>query len=132
MAVDNQIFGIHEKALNVHLRRAEIIAHNLANDTTPGYQAKDINFKLALQEAMTSSTVALNQTHKNHLSLSKRVTEEPYLEYRKPLQHSLDGNTVDSHVEHAAYAENTLRYLANITFMNHRLQTLNMALSAGG
>ncbi len=132
MALNHPIFGIHAQALNIHLRRAEIIAHNLANETTPGYQAKDLDFKLALQEAATVSTVVLNQTHHNHFSVSNRVIEDPAVKYRKPLQHNLDGNTVDSHVEHAAYAENTLRYLANIRFMNHRLQALNMALSVGG
>lgn len=126
----NQIFGIHEQALNVHVRRAELIAHNLANVSTPHYQAKDIDFKAALHEAATSSA-HLNKTHSKHLSVNGSALNDVSLQYRAPLQKSLDGNTVDSHIEHAAYAENTLRYLANVTFMNQRLQTLNMVLSGG-
>ena len=125
MRVENQLFGIHEQALNIHVRRAEIIAHNLANASTPNYQAKDIDFKAALQAG------SLNRTHEKHLPFSGLATDSAPLVHRVPLQQSVDGNTVDSHVEHAAYAENTLRYLANITFMNHRLQALNAVLSGG-
>lgn len=132
MILGNQIFGIHEQALNIHVRRAEMIAHNLANDATPNYRAKDIDFKAALQQTVTVPSAALSQTHKKHLPLSQTTAIDPtHLAYRSPLQHSLDGNTVDSHIEYAAYAENTLRYLANVTFMNHRLQTLNLVLSGG-
>jgi flagellar basal-body rod protein FlgB len=127
----NQIFGVHEQALSVHVRRSEMIAHNLANVSTPHYQAKDIDFKEALQQASNTSSAFLNKTHENHMSLDKLSLNTTPLQYRSPLQRSLDGNTVDSHIEYASYAENTLRYLANITFMNHRLQALNLVLSGG-
>jgi len=135
LGLESQLFGIHEQALNIHVRRAEIIAHNLANVSTPNYQAKDIDFRAALQQTSTTSlkttSTALNRTHEKHLSFSGSDTDTAPLQHRNTLQQSIDGNTVDSHVEHAAYAENTLRYLANITFMNHRLQTLNVVLSGG-
>ncbi|MDB4540021.1 flagellar basal body protein, partial [Saprospiraceae bacterium] len=33
--------GVHEQALNLGVRRAEIIANNLANADTPGFKARD-------------------------------------------------------------------------------------------
>ena len=130
----NQIFGVHEQALNIHVRRAEIIAHNLANAATPHYRAKDLDFKAAIQQVSTTPPTLFSRTHEKHMDLDpstlSALNASP-LQYRSPLQHSLDGNTVDTHIEHAAYAENTLRYLANVTFMNHRLQALNLVLSGG-
>ena len=129
----NNIFGIHEQALTVHVQRAHILAHNLANTSTPDYQPKDINFKLALAQAQDGLLApSLMTTHPQHVGgIGCNDSMHALLETRVSSQPHVGGNTVDSHVEHAAYAENTLRYLANITFMNHRLQALNTVLSGG-
>ena len=44
--------GIHDKALLVRSRRAELLASNIANGDTPGYKARDIDFKAALAQAI--------------------------------------------------------------------------------
>src|SRR3546814_18035666 len=41
MAIDNVTFGIQEQALQVQRRRLELIAANIANADTPGFQARD-------------------------------------------------------------------------------------------
>ena len=42
MANNNDVLGIHAQALAFRARRAEILATNLANADTPGYQARDV------------------------------------------------------------------------------------------
>jgi flagellar basal-body rod protein FlgB len=51
------------------------------------------------------------------------------LKYRVPLAPSLDGNTVDSQQEQAAFADNTVHYQATLTFLSMRLRSLMTALT---
>ena len=48
--------------------------------------------------------------------------------YRNPLQASLDGNTVDSHVEQAEFAENAMMFQASFNFLNSKVKGLMKAL----
>ena len=49
------VFGVHEQGIRIRSKRAEILAGNLANADTPNYQARDIDFKQALQDAQAGS-----------------------------------------------------------------------------
>ena len=59
------------------------------------------------------------------------VAADPtYLKYRVPLAPSLDGNTVDEQLEQSAFAENSVRYQASLTFLNVKLRDLVTAISS--
>ncbi|MDE2263481.1 MAG: flagellar basal body rod protein FlgB, partial [Gammaproteobacteria bacterium] len=47
----NAYLGIQPDALKVYSQRAEVLAANLANADTPGYQARDVDFRAALAAA---------------------------------------------------------------------------------
>ena len=53
------------------------------------------------------------------------------MKYRVPMQSSLDGNTVESDVEQAAFAENALQYRATLRFLDGHIKTLKYALKGG-
>jgi len=55
---------------------------------------------------------------------------DAYLKYRVPLAPALDGNTVDEQLEESAFAENTVRYQASLTFLNVKLHDLQTAISS--
>ena len=55
---------------------------------------------------------------------------ESALKYRVPLAPALDGNTVDEQLEQSAFAENSVRYQATLTFLNLKLRALVDALSS--
>ncbi len=40
--------GVHADALKVQTQRMDVLANNLANVDTPGYKARDIDFRTAL------------------------------------------------------------------------------------
>ena len=42
------LFGIHGAALEVRGQRMGVLASNIANASTPGFKARDIDFKAAL------------------------------------------------------------------------------------
>lgn len=118
--------GIHAKALVVRGRRAEVLASNLANADTPNYKARDIDFKTALQQAQ-SGHVPLKVTHTGHIQPAGTGLYGPLL-YRVPQQPSLDGNTVDTHVEQAEFTRNAVNYQASLTFLGGKLKTLLSAI----
>ena len=99
--------GLQEKALAVRVYRQQVIASNIANADTPGYQAVDIDLSAAMRLA-NGAPLTLNVSAPGHLA---SVAISPYpLTYPVPLQPSADGNTVDMDVERAKFAENALMY----------------------
>ena len=122
----DQAFGVHAQALTLRAERAQVLAANLANADTPGFKARDVDFKQAL-EAAHGLKSPLVTTHAAHVGgLDTDASGE--LRFRVPLQPSLDGNTVDVATEQAAFSENTNRYLASLTFLNGRIRGLMTAL----
>ena len=89
-----------QEALNLRAQRQEILAANIANADTPGYQARDIDFASQLNKVMeqgrvNGSGVALNLTSARHIPAQNMQPPSLDLMFRVPDQPSLDGNTVD-------------------------------------
>ncbi len=119
--------GIHQKALAFRSQRAEILASNIANADTPGYKARDIDFKTAMASADIQSTGSLARTNSKHIQIST-VANTPEVLYRTPNQSSLDGNTVDGLIEKSEFAENALRYQASLTFLGNKFKGMMAAI----
>ena len=129
----DQYVSVHATALDVRARRGELIANNLANADTPGYQARDIDFRQALARASgdkTVSGVTLSTTQAGHIggAASANAAANADLKYRTPLAPALDGNTVDAQIEQASFAENAVRYQATLTFLNAKFRGLLTAI----
>ncbi len=129
----DQYIGVHATALDVRARRTELIANNLANADTPGYKARDIDFRQAMARAAgetPTSGVNLSTTQSGHIggAASADATGNPDLKYRTPLAPALDGNTVDAQLEQSAFAENAVRYQATLTFLNAKFRGLMTAI----
>ena len=122
-------FGIQQQALKVHDQRNGVLAANLANADTPGYKARDIDFRAALAEA-SGSAPEIRRTHDAHLGGSQRSGQQDLL-YRVPMQPAQDGNTVETDRENAAYAENAVRYQAALQFLGGSIDSLVNALRGG-
>jgi len=118
-------FGIHANALMLRGQRARLLASNLANADTPGYKATDIDFQAALRNELKGTT-ALQVTHAAHFPSPGGQGSEAL--YRIPYQPSIDGNTVDTQIEQAAFAENALGYEASLQFLNSRISGLIQAI----
>ena len=124
--------GIHEKAFGVRAKRAELIANNLANSDTPNFKARDIDFRAALKaqaDAADQMNLKMVGTRDGHITAnaSTEYFDQPLL-YRVPMQPSVDGNTVDEHVEHAEFMENALAYQSTFTFLNSKFKGLTSAI----
>lgn len=122
-------FSIHDDALSLRGRRASILASNIANVDTPNYKARDIEFDAMLKRAAGArgDDLALSQTRRDHIGAQAAI-DSAALKYRVPLHPSLDGNTVDAHVEQAEFSENAMRYQASFTFLNSKVNGVIKAL----
>ncbi len=110
MSGSDGIFGIHAAALTVRSQRMAMLASNIANAATPGYKARDLDFRAALDLAKDGAS------------------SDPAIRYRVPLQPSLDGNTVELATEQTAFSENALAYRSSLAFLQSRIGTLTRAL----
>lgn len=125
--------GVSAQALKVQSQRMEVLADNLANVDTPNYKARDIDFKAALAQAgspdalLPLTTTTASQVGGATASGDPAISGA--LKYRVPLAPSLDGNTVDAQMEQAAFADNTVRYQATLTFLSSRLKNLLTAIT---
>jgi flagellar basal-body rod protein FlgB len=124
--------GVHADALKVRGQRTEVLARNLANADTPGYRARDLDFRAALAQAGgADAPVVLKTTHANQIATAIDAGGEttPNLKYRVPLAPALDGNTVDVQMEQANFAENAVRFQATLSFLSARFRGLMTAIT---
>lgn len=121
----------HQTALNLRAARQELLASNIANADTPNYKARDIDFASALQNALagTSPKLPVVQTSPMHFggNTGDSILGSPVM-YRRPVQPSADGNTVDMDVERAQFADNALRYEASVKFAGEGLKEMLAAI----
>ena len=124
----DKVFGIHEQALTLRARRAEVLASNLANADTPGYKARDLDFRQILGQQM-SGGVEMRATRKGHIQPGGGPLSRVELQYRIPRQPSLDGNTVEAEREQVEYSANAVRYQASLRFLEGRIKSLKTAIT---
>ncbi|UUX97549.1 flagellar basal body rod protein FlgB [Aquabacterium sp. J223] len=118
------------QALTLRAERQRLIASNIANADTPGYQAREMDFARALKEATGAATPArqMAAATAGHLQPPAGARSEAELLYARPAQTSLDSNTVDMDRERAAFADNSVKYEATLRFLNGSVRTLMDAI----
>ena len=124
----NEALGTYEAALKIRTKRAEVLASNLANADTPNYKARDFDFQKALSAQLAANNAASpRQSRQNHVHTTKMAAQTA-MAYRVPTQPSVDGNTVDEHLEHAEFMANTLEHQTAFTLLNSRFKGLLSAI----
>ena len=128
----DQEFAFVQSALNLRAQRQELIAANIANADTPNYKARDIDFQSALRSAQGAAggNLAMTRTASAHLGGTTGGHGAGAVQYRTALQPSLDGNTVDSDVERAHFAENALHYQFLLERARGTFRTISQGLEA--
>lgn len=124
----DNLFGMHTQALELWQRRSQVLASNLANADTPGYQARDIDFRKALSAAGgDGAQLAMTADAPGQIDPAAQASTK--LEWRNPTQPSMDGNTVDEQVEQANFASNAVHYQASLAFITAQIRMLRTAIS---
>ena len=125
-----------QEALNLRAQRQEVLASNIANPDTPGYQARDMDFSSELKKVMErgraeGTGVALALTSSRHIPAQAMTAPSADLLYRIPDQPSLDGNTVDMDRERTQFADNSLKYQTGLTVLGGQIRSMQSVLQGG-
>jgi len=116
---DSSIVGV-EKAMQGSLLRQQVLANNIANANTPGFQRSDVNFQAALQQAFSTGSATPGQI--------QQVSFQPQTDASGAMR--VDGNSVDINTEMADLSENTLDYQALESIMGTRMSILKTAIGS--
>jgi flagellar basal-body rod protein FlgB len=130
--LDNALSFQHQ-ALSLRANRQQVLAANIANADTPNYKARDIDFAAALKNAVAgrgNGALEMARSSGRHLGGSGDVGPSTLL-YRKEVQASADGNTVNMDVERSQFAENAIQYEAGVAFITHQLRMMTAAIQTG-
>jgi flagellar basal-body rod protein FlgB len=103
-----------EQYMTLVSTREKLVASNIANADTPGYQTKDIDFESELRRISTGGG-----------PVSPTVSDVPGLRVKS------DGNNVDIDREARLLAENNMRFNIASNLLRGNLKTLRAAISGG-
>ena len=113
------------QALTLRAERQRLLASNIANADTPGYQAREMNFAQALKEATgeVGTPGSLATTQRGHMAPLAGARGESGKEFALQAQTNLDSNGVDMDRERANFADNSVKYEATLRFINGTVRT---------
>ena len=136
MLIDNLLFAdktplVLKKALDFQSERQLLISSNISNMDTPGYKAKDIDFKGALKAALgNGDDLTLRSTHRSHMGPNqdalRGLRAEPFIE---PDAAKSNGNNVNIDKEMMKLAENQISYNATVQMLAKRTSTIRAAIT---
>lgn len=113
----DKALSMHPDALRLRAERTQVLAANIANENTPGFQARDFSFRDRLDSALVSSEDGFGEMDGGELM------------YRAPNHPSRDGNTVELGVEQAEFSQNVSDFQISLAFVNMKLKGLAKAIA---
>ncbi len=127
-------------ALSLRSERQRVIASNIANSDTPGYAARDINFKEAMAAATGHGRTSIPMagaragaaSHSAHIPIAGNSAgpggTPAQLGYTVQTQPAMDNNSVDLDRERANFVDNAVRYESTLRFINGYAKTILSAI----
>lgn len=113
-----------EDRLNLITHSHKLVSNNLANASTPGYQAKDVSFKNYLQASIKEQNVALTTSHGRHLTSDALASATARAEVEEKGPVSLEQ-------EMMKLAKNSVDYQYMVTMLNRKFTNLKLAITEG-
>lgn len=126
----DSLYGGLQNVLDLRQQQQAMTSTNLANQNTPGFKAKYIDFEKTLGQAVYGeSPVAMKTTDTRHMTTGS--VKNPSIEEVEAAPWSLDGNSVNTEKEMARLHSNNLFYSAVTKGVTKRLAMLKYAANNG-
>lgn len=125
-----EALDFQSQALVLRAERQRLIASNIANADTPGYQARDFDFAQALRQATGGGAATGQGIAADVMAERSNGRAAPTLRYATPSQTNLDNNSVDMDRERGVFAENAIRYESTLRFINGNVRTMLDAMKS--
>jgi len=117
------------KYLSLGSFRHKLIGGNIANISTPGYKAEDIDFQKEFARVTTQTNhVAGMLTDQNHIPLGAHETKSPNI--AKTRIENNDLNSVDIDKEASNLAQNELLFTIGAKLLEKKFQALKTAITS--
>lgn len=133
--IDAKIGGLLEAVLDTSSRREALIASNVANVDTPGYQTRDLDFESAMEQIdrrHDAPSIGLARTDPSHLAPPQDVVRFAGFEFEPTdLARRNDLNNVSVDREMLALAKSAGRYSTAIELLRRRFALLRYAIMDG-
>lgn len=131
MPVFNEnVMNYLHKGLDASSKRQDVIANNLANLNTPGFNRSTVSFEDQLQKARQEEDSPLERTHQRHLPTSREEVEAQVKEDRSTVRR-IDENNVDLEKEMLSMVNNQLRFNTMSQQASDRLNTWQYVINEG-
>ena len=111
--------------LDVDVARYKLVSTNLANIDTPGYRARDLDFRAELERASHESF-----TEENGLLMAVAFT--PVARQVRGLVERPDGNNVSVERESLLLAETQIKFNLGIQLLKDQFHVISLAINSGG
>jgi flagellar basal-body rod protein FlgB len=115
------MMNLIEKALNIRTSYHKVISGNIANVETPGYKAKDMDFKKEIGRAIYSGA------NSSIIGGDVEITENPDNDGLS----SIDGNTVSVENQIVKLTENQVMFHSLIQVAAKRFSMMKFLISEG-
>jgi len=135
------------RALDLRSVKHQATISNIANQETPEYKAKDLDFKKAIRDFLPMSvegplsvtnpshmfnSVKLTQSNPNHMPINGMVVpSEHYVVDSKDKSTRVDKNNVNTEQEMARLSENNLMFNASTQIVSGKFLRLKSAIREG-
>jgi flagellar basal-body rod protein FlgB len=131
----------YRQVLALRAYRQEILSADIANASTPGFKAVDLDFAAALSAATTRrpgsdapanpKRVWLVDDPRQMGSAATGVADAAaqYIKYQSGSEVTLDGNSVDLDHEKVTAADNAVQYEAATTFASQTVRMMMVAIT---
>ncbi|HKM32486.1 MAG TPA: flagellar basal body rod protein FlgB [Oscillospiraceae bacterium] len=124
MALFNtQSFNITKQGLDALWLKQQVISQNIANQNTPDYKQKHVEFSGVLREKLDANG---DRIGKKRLEIQTTVIEEDFTNGQP------DGNNVDADQQQLELARAQLQYEALINKINGEFSNLRTAMRTSG
>ena len=113
--------------LDLSSLRHKLIAGNVANVSTPGYQSQDIDFKSELAKLSNqTSSISGSVTHQSHIPLGQHPGRLPEINGTKVTRGDL--NSVDIDIEVPKMAQNELEFTVGARLLQMKFEGLRKVI----
>ena len=117
------------KYLDVSALQQKLIAGNIANVATPGYERRQIDFQSEFQRAAGNGSGLIGHTtHSGHIPFGDNPDREPDIEKARVSEGNL--NSVDADQEISGLARNELTYTIAAQLLKRKFDGLRKAITS--
>jgi len=115
------------KMLDLAAYRHKLISGNIANVETPGFNAKDIDFKKEIQEALGDGPeLAMKATDEKHIGGAGPQRQIKVIETAPESEDALNGVDIDEEVTNLSI--NQMRYTIGARILRNKMNSLSKAI----